>query len=64
MDIMTYKEVAGWLQVDIDTIRRWVSAGKFPKPIKLSYKLRKFDKADIVAWLQSKKELQESDGTK
>lgn len=58
---MTYTEVAEWFQVDVDTLRRWVSQGKFPRPIKISYKLRKFDRADIVAWLESKKALQENE---
>jgi predicted DNA-binding transcriptional regulator AlpA len=62
MEVMTYKQVSEWLGIDVTTIKRWVYSGVFPKPMRISYRISKFDKADIVNWLEKKKEVQKSDG--
>lgn len=58
MDVMSYEDVSAWLGIDVTTVKRWVYAGKFPKPMRVSYRISLFDKADIVKWLEGKKEVQ------
>lgn len=62
MDVMSYKDVSAWLGIDVTTIKRWVYANKFPKPMRVSYRISLFDKADIVKWLNAKKEVQKGGG--
>lgn len=61
MELLSYDDVAEMFGVDHSCVRRWVYGTDFPKPIKISYKVRKFDKADIVNWLEGKKDVQKSE---
>ena len=61
METMSYDDIYEYIGVAKRTVQKWVAAGLFPKPIKLSVKSVIFDRADIVQWLQEKKALQENE---
>jgi excisionase family DNA binding protein len=55
MHLMSVDELAEYLGENKRTIYRYIQSGDCPKYIRLTAKNIKFDKADVDAWLQSKK---------
>ncbi|WP_342616592.1 AlpA family phage regulatory protein [Rhodoferax sp. GW822-FHT02A01] len=46
--------IPGILPISPATLWRWVSIGKFPKPVKISSRITAWRVADVTQWLQSK----------
>ena len=55
MILMTVEELAEYLGENKRTIYRYLQSGDCPRYIRLTAKNIKFDKADVDAWLESKK---------
>jgi excisionase family DNA binding protein len=55
MILMSVEEVAEYLGENRRTIYRYIQSGDCPRYIRLTAKNIKFDKADVDAWLESKK---------
>jgi excisionase family DNA binding protein len=55
MILMTVDELAEYLGENKRTIYRYIQTGDCPRYIRLTAKNIKFDKADVDAWLESKK---------
>ena len=52
-----YLSMSEWTQlvgVSIQTGHRWVREGKWPKPIRLSPKCVRWERAVVEAWIQSR----------
>ncbi|MFC1537616.1 helix-turn-helix transcriptional regulator [Gemmatimonadota bacterium] len=52
---MSIEELADYLSESKRTIYRYIQTGDCPPYIRLTKKNIKFDKADVDAWLESKK---------
>jgi predicted DNA-binding transcriptional regulator AlpA len=50
------KDVARILDIDLRTLRRWLAAGRFPKPSRIGKRYRRWLSQDIRALLEDKKE--------
>jgi len=55
MHLMSVEELAEYLGENKRTIYRYIQSGDGPRYIRLTTKNIKFDKADVDAWLESKK---------
>jgi excisionase family DNA binding protein len=55
MILMSVEELAEYLGENKRTIYRYIQSGDCPRFIRLTAKNIKFDKADVDAWLESKK---------
>ncbi|MCU0643623.1 MAG: helix-turn-helix domain-containing protein [bacterium] len=55
MTLMSVDELAEYLGENKRTIYRYIQTGDCPRYIRLTAKNLKFDKADVDAWLESKK---------
>ena len=55
MILMSVEELADYLGESKRTIYRYIQTGDCPPYIRLTKKNIKFDKADVDAWLESKK---------
>ncbi len=55
MILMSVEELAEYLGENKRTIYRYIQSGDCPRYIRLTAKNIKFDKADVDAWLESKK---------
>ena len=55
MILITVDELAEYLGENKRTIYRYLQSGDCPRYIRLTAKNIKFDKADVDAWLESKK---------
>lgn len=55
MILMSVEELAEYLGENKRTIYRYIQSGDCPRYIRLTAKNIKFDKADVDAWLKSKK---------
>jgi len=55
MILMSVEELAEYLGESKRTIYRYIQSGDCPPYIRLTKKNIKFDKADVDAWLESKK---------
>jgi excisionase family DNA binding protein len=55
MILMSVEEFAEYLGENKRTIYRYIQSGDCPRYIRLTAKNIKFDKADVEAWLESKK---------
>jgi len=55
MILMSVEELADYLGESKRTIYRYIQSGDCPPYIRLTQKNIKFDKADVDAWLESKK---------
>jgi excisionase family DNA binding protein len=64
MQIMSIEDLAGYLAVSKRTIYKYIADGDCPPYIKLSAKNISFDRADVDAWLESKKVYPERGGQK
>ena len=47
--------IQGCLGISKPTLWRWVKAGKFPKPVKLSAKTSAWRAEDVRAWMDERK---------
>jgi prophage regulatory protein len=54
MTYLTDKQVAERLTVSTATIRRWVRAGKFPRPVKLEVGTVRWLEASLSIWEHEK----------
>lgn len=54
--LLSATEVAEWLNVSKDQIRRWTKENHngFPQPIRFNQKTRRWRREDIDRWLESK----------
>lgn len=55
-EIASARGKKGLLPVSTATIWRWVKAGEFPSPIKLSERCTVWDATQVQAWINSKSE--------
>ena len=63
MQLMSIEDLAAYLAVSKRTIYNYIAVGDCPPYIKLSVKTISFDRADVDAWLESKKVYPERGGT-
>lgn len=56
MELMTVRECSEYLRTPIPTIRYWRSRGEGPPGFKLGAKRLMFNKADVDAWLEEKRQ--------
>lgn len=52
--LFSLQEVADLLQLHPDTIRGWIRAGRFPRPIELTAKVKRWRSSDIEAFIAGK----------
>ena len=64
MQLMSIEDLAAYLAVSKRTIYKYIADGDCPPYIKLSAKNISFDRADVDAWLESKKVYPERGGNK
>jgi excisionase family DNA binding protein len=64
MQLMSIEDLAAYLAVSKRTIYKYIADGDCPPYIKLSTKNISFDRADVDAWLESKKVYPEHGGEK
>lgn len=50
---LTIAEVAKMLSVSTSTIRRYVKQQNFPQPMALSYRVKRYNKDEVAAWIAS-----------
>lgn len=55
MQLMSIEDLAVYMGVSKRTIYKYIASGDCPPYIKLSKKNISFDRADVDAWLESKK---------
>ncbi len=55
MQLMSIEDLAGYLGGSKRTIYKYIASGNCPPYIRISSKNIKFDRADVDAWLESKK---------
>ncbi len=53
--LVRLRGIAEWLGVKEVTVWRWRKAGQFPPPYRLG-KAIAWDEADVIAWLESRRE--------
>ena len=56
--LATVEETAAATTLSVATIRRKVKAGQFPSPVKLGAKSTRFVCAEVMAWLESNRQVQ------
>ncbi|MGN8224607.1 helix-turn-helix transcriptional regulator [Gracilimonas sp. BCB1] len=56
IDLLTPNQVITRLNIPSSTLYRWISEGKFPRPIKLGDRKTAFREKDIQEWIESKNE--------
>lgn len=54
-ELITVGGIAAELRINPRTVRRWVIAGSFPKPFRLGKRVSRWNRADVVCWLESQK---------
>lgn len=52
-ELASHKGQRGMLPVSPATLWRWVKAGKFPEPIRLSDRVTAWEASKVNAWIQS-----------
>lgn len=52
--LLTIREVAGMLGVNVRTVYRLLAALEFPKPIKVG-RLTRFIEGDVIAWIERRR---------
>ena len=50
--LLKIREVAAICSVSVQTIRRWTDAGKFPKPIQLGGRTRRWHRAEVERFIE------------
>lgn len=64
MQLMSIEDLAVYLGVSKRTIYKYIASGDCPPYVKISKKKISFDRADVDAWLHSKKVIPESNERK
>lgn len=54
-DLLTRTEVLSKLRVAAPTLRRWCRASQFPEPLQLGPNCLRWVRADVEAWLASRR---------
>ena len=54
MNMLRINDIVKKTSLGKSTIWQWVGEGKFPKPIKLSKRIRVWKESDIDEWIESK----------
>lgn len=54
IDLISPKKVMARLDIPSSTLYRWISEGKFPKPIKIGPRRTAFKMSDITAFIEGK----------
>jgi excisionase family DNA binding protein len=54
IDMLTPQDVCTLLKISRRTLQAWVSAGRFPAPIRLSHTLVRFKREEIERFLSPK----------
>jgi excisionase family DNA binding protein len=57
--MLTHQQVCEYVQIPDRTLRLMVSAGRFPKPVKLGTTMQahvRYDREEIEAWIRALKE--------
>ncbi|MHC4620808.1 MAG: helix-turn-helix transcriptional regulator, partial [Planctomycetota bacterium] len=62
MQLMSIEDLAAYLGDSKRTIYKYIASGDCPPYIRISAKNIKFDRADVDAWLESKKVIPETAG--
>ena len=52
-ELASHKSQRGLIPVSPATIWRWVKAGKFPEPIRLSDRVTAWEASKVNAWIQA-----------
>lgn len=50
-DLISLEELSLWINVQRQTIHRWIRARRFPPPIRFGPRLLRWRKSDVVRWL-------------
>lgn len=56
IELLSPKQVISRLSIPSTTLYRWISEGKFPKPIKIGDRRTAFKLTDLEKWLETKAE--------
>ncbi|MDZ7717824.1 MAG: AlpA family phage regulatory protein [Balneolaceae bacterium] len=56
IDLLSPKEASERLSIPISTLYRWISEGKFPRPIKIGPRRTAFKIEDIIEWRENQEE--------
>lgn len=56
IDLLSPKEASERLSIPISTLYRWISKGKFPRPIKIGPRRTAFKIEDIIEWRENQEE--------
>lgn len=54
IDLVSPKQASKRLSIPTSTLYRWISEGRFPKPIKIGPRRTAFRVSDIESWLDRK----------
>ena len=54
-EMLTAREVAAMLRVTDRRVRQLASRGEFVTPIRVGPRTLRFERADVLAWIESKK---------
>lgn len=54
-EVMTKRQVAELLQIDVRTLERLMAAGQGPPSVRFG-RSRRFIRADVMAWLEAQRE--------
>jgi len=60
IDLISPRQVIDRLDIPSSTLYRWISEGKFPRPIKVGPRKTLFRVSDIQSWLEEQAEPQEA----
>ena len=52
LNLLTYKHLTQMFGVDRKTIYRWIDAGKFPQPIRITARTVRFDAEQVLIYLK------------
>lgn len=52
LKLLTYKHLTEIFGVDRKTIYRWIDAGKFPQPIRITARTVRFDAEQVLIYLK------------
>lgn len=53
-ELLTQEQLADELGIQVSTLRRWRGEGTGPKPVRLTYHLVRYRRADVNAWISER----------
>lgn len=56
IDLVSPKEASRRLSIPTSTLYRWISEGRFPKPIKIGPRRTAFRVSDLQSWIEKQSE--------